>query len=268
MENSPLSPYSPQPEPVAAPPVPKVAAPSNRGIRSHKPDCPCPACTRRRELRAEGKLSLRQKRDLARAEKRLRAEKKRDDLIRLQAAAETQAVLGKIPDVNISAKIADMSPAQAETAMRENSFVSTALRKAGITDEFLATLAREGMSAFNQKIITDKMGNIVDVVDMPDWRNRHAFWRDILMAKKILGSEIDSAVQGGLVIITNDAARTVSGHAPTCLCESCVAAWNQKAHAIQRRAMRETAIELAPTTLEPETTTNSGQDDTEDYSDR
>jgi len=138
--------------------------------------------------------------------------------------------------------------------VERNTFVQTALAAAGITDESLATLAKEGMEAFNQKIITDQDGAIVDVVNMPDWRNRHAFWRDILMVKKLLGNDAESSAigSGGLVIITPDAAKVSTGHPSACVCEDCRVAWQEKARHLRASTVRENAIIVESRSPEPQ----------------
>ena len=167
-----------------------------------------------------------------------------------------------------------MEPRTAQIVSNAYEFVQTALSRAGITDNFLAELAREGMSAFNQKIITDQNGNIIDVVNMPDWRNRHAFWRDILMAKKILGSELTANVQaGGLFIFSNDAGRMVSSHPPACTCDDCIKAWEEKSRQLRRISENAAAIDTTAETVETqaenaETTSNGIDEESEDFSDR
>jgi hypothetical protein len=220
--------------------------PVNDGVPHHKLACPCKVCKRIREAKASGKPNRAELRLRAEANRKARAESK----IAIKASLKTQIALGRAPDVTLAAKLAGKENGRVEPEAR-SSFVQTALSRAGITDDSLATLAREGMEAFNQKIITDQDGAIVDVVNMPDWRNRHAFWRDILMVKKLLGSDAESLAggSGGLVIITPDAAKVSTGHPPACICEDCRVAWETKAKHLRVATMRETAIDAQ---IEPE----------------
>lgn len=249
--------------------------------RGHKLTCQCRVCLAIQNARAKGiptkaqRAADAQARRIARAKAKVEAKIRRELERKLvveqhrrvvQTSLESQALSGAKPSMELAAKQAGISAPTAAKLAGED-FVQTALSKHGITDDRLASVASEGLDATLQRIVTDRNGEIIDVVNVPDWKSRHAFWADLLKVKKILGSDADTSQHGGLVIITPNAARVVEGHPATCTCDTCIAAWQSKARELQRLAMRETAIELTPTALPP-TTTNSGADEDEDYSDR
>jgi hypothetical protein len=143
------------------------------------------------------------------------------------------------------AQIAGVSRGTAAKALTGSDFVRGALSRAGIDDDKLATVAAEGLDAKHTKILTDRDGNAVDAIEMPDYKSRHAFWRDILMAKGVLGNDRDSqgGGSGGLIIVAPEAAIVVEGHPPACTCDECIEAWNEKMKVLADRAAREMAVD-------------------------
>ena len=64
------------------------------------------------------------------------------------------------------------------------------------------------------------------------------------MAKGILGNDRDGMPQsGGLIIIGSQEATVVEGHPPTCVCEKCIEAWNEKTKILSRNAARAMAVD-------------------------
>jgi len=53
------------------------------------------------------------------------------------------------------------------------------LARAGITDDKLAAVAAEALDAKHYKFVTDRDGNIVETIEIPDWHNRHRYWSDM-----------------------------------------------------------------------------------------
>jgi hypothetical protein len=186
----------------------------------------------------------------AKREARLKAKTlpvtRREEAIRKAALVEG-AVAGQIsagvrPSIEKAAQIAEVSTKKAREIAPDD-FVQSALVKAGITDDKLFSLGAQALEAESTKLITDSDGNIVEAIKLPDWQNRHRFWRDLLMVKGHLGSEREMPATGGLMIIVPDQARVVAGHPPACSCQECAAAWNERTKEFQQRAMRSMAID-------------------------
>jgi hypothetical protein len=186
---------------------------------------------------------------------------------RVSASIETQIALGQTPNAALAGRVAGVSERTGQLVSNANNFVQTALLKHGITDDRLAEIASAGMDAFFQKIITDNDGAIVDVINQPDWKSRHAFWRDILMVKKLLGNDSENAAggSGGLVIITPDAARVQTGHPAACVCDECRVQWEEKARHLRVATVRERQIaEHSSAPIPSPATISSGSDEDED----
>ena len=107
--------------------------------------------------------------------------------------------------------------------------IETALARVGITEERLAEVASEGLNAeFVRYFAQD--GEVTDERRDRDWKSIHAFWRDLLMVKKYLGSDREdaNAAPGGLMII-NGSVQINTRHKAGCQCEECVSAWEAQA---------------------------------------
>ena len=144
---------------------------------NHKEGCNCLSCQRTQARRAAGKPTVaeeqaardaRKAAKLAAKEARKKAAKKGNlTSIAVQSSIETQSALKHKVDYGVTAKVVGITPERVGQIAREGNFVNIALSNAGIDDAFLAELAKEGMGAFTQKIITDNDGNIIDVVNIP-----------------------------------------------------------------------------------------------------
>lgn len=217
---------------------------------NHKPNCPCRLCERVRARRAAGlptsaeeKAAKRAAAEARREAKRAKKRKSNATVAAVQASLATQVRLGHRPNAGLAGESAGVSARQGQMIAEANNFVQQALSSVGITDSKLAEVAAAGLEAAMQKIITDRDGRIVDVVNTPDWRNRHAFWSDLLRIKKILGADTETGGgSGGLIIITNDAAKVLPGHPPACTCDSCKIAWEEKYAHLRRAAVRDSTI--------------------------
>lgn len=222
--------------------------------KGHPPGHMCKVCQRTRNRILAGRPSNKAKKEAADARRQAKLQAKQKELEdkklsrareegKLEGILAGQLAAGKAPDIALTAKLTGASPNRIQEKIGSD-FVQMALSSAGISDKFLAELAKEGMGAFLQRIITDRDGNIIDVVNMPDWKARHNFWRDVLLAKKILGqdSESNALGSGGLIVITPDNAKVLPGHPPACVCEKCVLAWEEKTSYLRRNAIKENAI--------------------------
>ena len=253
----------PSPEPSGLESSPELSPdPSSgrrRNAKGHKPECTCTLCARIQARIARGEPSqaeVREQRRQQREQKQREQQKQRTTLLSrkrqereaqrtaLEASIETQARLGHKPNVTLAGEIVGMDPRRAQQVSQAEGFVQGALSRAGITDDKLAQIAAEGLDAALQRIITDRDGRIIDVVNVPDWKSRHAFWADLLRVKKILGGENNDGGMGsgGLIIITPDSAKVLPGHPPACVCDACKLAWEEKTQHLRRAANREAAI--------------------------
>jgi hypothetical protein len=243
--------------------VPTTEKTVNDGVPHHKLGCGCKVCVRIRNAKLLGKPSRKELKLKAAANRKLREETKAG----IKASLNTQVLLGQTPNAALAAKSVGVSDRVGQIVSHANQFVQTALVKAGITDDRLAEIAAAGMDAFFQKIITDNDGAIIDVINQPDWKSRHAFWRDILMVKKLLGNDTENAAggSGGLVIITPDAARVQTGHPAACVCDECRVQWEEKARHLRVATIRDARIlaDSSPAIPSP-ATISSGSDEDED----
>lgn len=214
-----------------------------RNANGHTNSCVCTLCARIQARIAAGKPTKEEERAQRRAQ-RLATEALKKPTARpgreqrlakdaaLAASVATQIALGQKPSATLAAKIADIDPSTAQGKTRAGKLdesVHAALLRAGITNDRLFAVASEGLDAKSTRLVTDKDGRVVDAIEFPDHQNRHRFWRDLLMVKGYLGREDTSQVpSGGLIIIAPDAAKVVPGHVETCMCEECIAAWDEK----------------------------------------
>jgi|SRR5579885_407997 hypothetical protein len=227
------------------------------GGKGHQATCSCIICARIRARSTSGKASKATERAVAH-QRRLERKKdkrfgttpntKREQRIAKKAmltgALVGQAVAGARPNIAAAARIAGMDPSQAQRQVRRDGTVIEAFERAGITDDRLAQVAAEGLEAKQIKLIADRDGRVIDAIDMPDHKNRHAFWRDILMAKGVLGRDREDTVAGGgLIIIAPQEVSVVPGHPPACTCQECIDAWNEKTKLLQERATRAMAVQ-------------------------
>ena len=226
-----------------------------RNAKGHRLECLCILCKRIQDAIAAGKPSKADARASARLarearaksrekslseSKRAKADEKRLKAALVQGAMAGQIAAGAMPSIEKAAEIAGISVAKARNAAPKD-LVQDALERNGITDDRLYELAQNALDAKNYKVITDSDGNVIETVAIPDWQNRHRFWRDLLAVKGHLGSDREMAATGGLMIIVPDQARVVPGHPPACNCEQCIAAWNERTKKISQQALRSMA---------------------------
>lgn len=240
----------PAPEPISRP----------THAKGHREDCSCMVCKRLQAAIAAGKPSkqevhlaavarreARQKakaEELSRRQLLRREEKKRKEAV-VSATLLTQVQSGIKPSLELAAKVAGVSVPTAKKIAGED-FVETSLKNAGIDNTKLAEVAAAGLDAAAQRIVTDRDGNIIDVINVPDWKSRHAFWSDLLKVKKILGGENEfGSGGGGLIVISPDAAKVLPGHPPACVCDECKLAWETKASHLRKAAIRDAEIARA-----------------------
>lgn len=233
----------------------------SRTAKGHKPNCVCKVCLRIQAAIAAGKPPKAETREKQRLTRIAKA-KAKQELRRAEVAAKAQAkakvksalaskiegvVLGQVAAgiIPSASRVAEMTGASlGETKqVMGGDFVQSALARAGITDDKLAQVAAEGLEAKNYRYLTDRDGNIVDVIEMPDHQNRHRFWRDLLMVKGYLGSDREQVASGGLMIIVPEQARVVKGHPPTCTCDECIKAWNDRTREMSARALKAMTID-------------------------
>jgi hypothetical protein len=237
--------------------IPTSPRPDGRksvGGNNHRPLCECSICTNIRARITTGRPAKATQRAIAR-QRRLEAAKakttprtRRERQIAkdtaVNTAIATQVMVGVRPSIVKTAQIAGVSRPTAARAMKGNDFVAGALSRAGIDDDKLATVAAEGLEAKFVKILTDREGQVTSKIETPDYTSRHLYWRDVLMAKGILGNDRESQGSGGgLIIIAPEAASLVEGHPPTCICQECIDAWNVKHKSLSERALREMAVD-------------------------
>jgi hypothetical protein len=216
-------------------------------VKGHIPGHTCKVCERTRARIAAGKPS---KKDMEKA----RADRKVAKLAAKQIAAARknglaegilvgQVDAGKLPSVAPAVRVSGLAPDKVRD-MTQGNLVQSSLEKNGITLDLLDEVGREGLKAESQKLIFDDEGNVADAIAMPDHHARHKFWRDYNMMHGRLGNDRDSQVaSGGLVIIAPQEAMVVKGHPPTCVCEECILAWNEKTKVLSRNASRAMAID-------------------------
>jgi hypothetical protein len=234
----------------------------SKNAKGHRPTCICTLCKRIQDRIASGKPSYAARRATQTANRLARqkvaAQSKRQPKRQpngnrerriardaaLEASLETQVVLGRQPNAKLAGQIAGIEPRTAQLKAKESNFVQSALEKVGITDDKLAEVAARGLDAKIVKIITDRDGNVIDAIEQHDTKGQHLFWRDILMTKGILGNDRDSQVaSGGLIIIAPNEATVIEGHSPACVCEKCLAAWNEKTKVLSRNASRAMTVD-------------------------
>ena len=243
-------------------------------VKGHPPGHTCKVCERTRARIAAGKPS---KKDM----EKTRADRKVAKLAAKQIAAARknglaegilvgQVEAGKLPSVAPAVRVSGLAPDKVRD-MTQGNLVQSSLEKNGITLDLLDEVGREGLKAESQKLIFDEDGNVADAIAMPDHHARHKFWRDYNMMHGRLGSDRDSQVaSGGLVIIAPNEATVVTGHSPACVCEECIAAWNEKTKILSRNASRAMAVDAEivenPRSL-PENLDGLGSEDEDDEGD-
>ena len=234
-----------------------------RGSKMHRLDCRCCVCEASRRRKASGRPTKAEERALRREQReRVRAERRKAESQRrsstpqnarerrlvketaLVSALAGQAAVGARPNIAAAARIAGMDASQATKKVHGDESLQAALDRAGITDEKLFEVAGEGLDAFLTRILTDKNGNVTDTIKIKDFHAIHKFWRDLLMVKGYLGrEEPQQQASGGLIIIANDAAKVVPGHSETCMCDECIAAWEEKTKELRQLELKRHAIE-------------------------
>jgi hypothetical protein len=199
----------------------------------HKETCACQLCLRIQAAIDAGKPP----KAVARAEARNRRAQalkiktepvtKREERIRAKALVEGalagQVATGYRPSIAKAAQIAGITPAKARAMDVGEGFVQTALVSAGINDARLAQVAADALDATDTRVVY--RGGEPETFDVPDWGARHKFWRDLLLAKKIIGNEREGAAAATLVIVSSAAAQSLTGHDPSCQCDACIESW-------------------------------------------
>lgn len=227
-----------------------------RKAKGHRDSCTCTLCARIKARIAAGKppkavaRAMGHQRRIERAkDKRIgttprnKSEQRIAKRAMLTGAIVGQAAAGVRPNIARAARIAGIDPSQAQRQIRRDESIQAALARAGITDAKLFELAAEALAAENVRLITNRDGNLTDAISFPDWLARHKFWQDLLKVKGFLGREEPPAPVGGLIIIAPDAAKVLPGHAATCMCQECIAAWDEKTKELRRLEARRSAID-------------------------
>jgi hypothetical protein len=135
--------------------------------KGHPPGHMCKVCQRTRNRIAAGRPSKKAMKEAAdaRRQAKLQAKQQEQESKKLSQAKEEgklegvlagQLAAGKAPDIALTSKLTGASPNRIQEKIGSD-FVQTAISSAGISDKFLAELAKEGMGAFFQKIIMIEM---------------------------------------------------------------------------------------------------------------
>jgi len=227
-----------------------------RNAKGHKSTCICTLCKRIQARidaglppKATSRAMAHERRVAGNKDKRFgttprnKREKRIAKTAMLTGAVVGQAAVGVRPNIAQAATIAGMDPSQAQRQIKRDKRVTEILERVGITDEKVFGVYSEGMDAKETRLIV-RDGEVKDAVEVPDWHARHKFARDLLMVQGHLGNDRDSgAGGGGLIIIAPEVARVVPGHPAACVCDECIAAWNEKTKTLSAQAERAMAID-------------------------